>query len=166
MKNLIIRRGKKEDIEKLWPLIKELILSNKKFSEKILLDLDRYDISEEGRRKWLKNFNKWFKLKSTILFVAEISGEIVGFIWGKIYKWNWSNRKPFDIAKIGDLVVLRRYRKRGIGKRLMNEFESLIKNKNICFIEINLILKNKLAYNIYRKMGYRDYTLTMFKKLK
>lgn len=149
----------------MWDLEVEIILHEKSLN-KFFLDLDNCDISENGRKKWLKRSYNWFNKKNVILFVAEIDKQIVGILNGKIFKWKWSDKKPFDIARVGNLVVLKRYRQKGIASQLMRQFEEWARSKKINFIDLNITSKNKVAYNLYSKLGYSDYTLTMVKRLK
>lgn len=165
MNNIIIRRGKKEDVEKLWPIEVETRLYHKEL-DKNFLELGKYDVDERCRKKWLKSYYRWLNKKNSILLVAELNREIIGYINGRIFKWKWSNTKPFDVGKVGDLAVLKKYRRNGIGKKLMEEFENVLKSRKIKFVELNVTSGNEIAYSLYKKRGYKNYTLTMLKKIK
>ena len=81
--------------------------------------------------------------------VAETDGIIVGFIIGSIRHYN--NQR---IGHILSLDISKRYRRRKIGSRLLNELEKIYiqKRVEICYLEVRA--DNTAALNLYRKFRF------------
>lgn len=56
---------------------------------------------------------------------------------------------------IGGIGILRRYRGREIGTRLMGDAEKLLASKGVCDIFLEVIEGNKRAERLYERLGYK-----------
>ncbi len=99
--------------------------------------LDMYDIKKNTLEELYKKFQK-----SSLFYVALIDKKIVGIIRG-------------DLGKIINLYVSGSYHKRGIGRKLVNKFESVAKREGTKEIKIKASL---YAVPFYEKMGYKKTT--------
>jgi len=83
--------------------------------------------------------------------IAELNGEIVGFVIAKICK-----DKKSATGHILTIDVSPKHRRKGIGLRLLQEIERIFKDKgvNVCFLEARE--DNIAALNLYRKFGYGE----------
>ncbi|MDR1254104.1 MAG: GNAT family N-acetyltransferase [Oscillospiraceae bacterium] len=77
-------------------------------------------------------------------FIAKENGGVVGVLTGYHY---------YAEVHVGDLIVLEDHRGKGIGTKLMQEFESYFKDKN--FNNISLTTKEFQAPKFYKKLGYK-----------
>jgi ribosomal protein S18 acetylase RimI-like enzyme len=136
---------------------------------------------------WLKfmeynvKFNRSFEVKSKIvgrsareleqrlsdpnyhLAVAEIDGGIVG------YCLSYISKKPyfFKLGKfgfIGDLFVLDKYRRNGIGTLLVEDAHAFFRRKKIRQVELLVANKNVNTIKFWEKLGYNGLLLWMYKK--
>jgi len=100
------------------------------------------------------------------IIVAEVDHQIVGFGSGRpesepdevdlmIKKWFY----------ISDLVVLEKYRGQGIGSQLMSQLEILAKDLKLSRIVVGTLAKNQAARNFYAKQGFRDFEVSLRKKI-
>lgn len=82
--------------------------------------------------------------------VAELNGEIVGFVIGRTRR-----DKKSATGHILTIDVSRKHRRKGIGLRLLQEIERVFRPKGVrvCFLEVRE--DNMAALNMYQKFGYR-----------
>lgn len=104
-------------------------------------------------------FKRLISSKEGIFLVAKHKSKIIGIIYGEF------NEKE-DWAELTGLAVLENYRNKGIGSRLIKEFEKIICSKNISAVEVFANM-NTLAKHIH-KLEYEtgDSYITCRKKLK
>jgi ribosomal protein S18 acetylase RimI-like enzyme len=103
---------------------------------------------------------------SGAIFVAEISNRLVGFVCVL------SRLKSEDIierdrehAYVTDLVVLEPYRKAGIASELMRVAEAHAFSSGARRLRVGVLAANSGAYDLYRKLGYRDREVVLEKTL-
>ncbi len=109
---------------------------------------------------------KWIGKNSGKLFVAETDGVVVGFVAVVIN--DGKNESPcVKMKRLGyvtDFVVLRKYQKQGIGKWLLDVAEHYIKSQDCEYVSLDVSTGNS-AFDFYKKVGYREYSTNMKKKL-
>lgn len=98
--------------------------------------------------------------KEAFLVVAEASGEIIGYLCGGISE-KISYRKAGEYAELENMAVNDKFQRNGIGTRLVEEFLKWCKRNRIDYISVTASAKNIQAINFYRKMGFKDYNLTL-----
>jgi Acetyltransferases len=81
------------------------------------------------------------------IFGVKIDGEIVGWMTVGIESWN--NR-----LRVYELLVLEQYRKRGIGKILLDKAKQIAKQKHCRAIVLETQTNNANAIEFYRKQGF------------
>lgn len=88
---------------------------------------------------------------NSISLVARENGEIVGFLMGMIYP----DRKAIN-GHILTIDVSPSHRRKGIGKMLLQEMESIFSQKSVqaCLLEVRE--DNVAAISLYRKLGYKE----------
>lgn len=86
----------------------------------------------------------------SVSFVAKVSGEMVGFIMGRVY----TERKP-AVGRILTIDVSTEHRRKGIGLRLLQEVEKVFRNESVemCYLEVRE--DNGAALSLYQKHGYK-----------
>ncbi|VVB75025.1 Mycothiol acetyltransferase [uncultured archaeon] len=154
-----IRPAKIKDLNVLTNLFLDLI-KNEKSIAPAFKTLDRESIP--GIRKYTK---KCINSKSnSFLLLAEINEKVAGFIYCQI-----KNRpKIYTVKKIGyvsDLFVVKKYRKRSVGKSLMNEAIKLFKSKKIKHICLSMLSGNKNALAFYESLGFKEFKKELKKTL-
>jgi len=100
------------------------------------------------------------------LLVAEIDGVVAGYVAVVLEDGKDSSPcvKMKRIGYIPDLVVLRKYQKQGIGKKLLDAAERYIKFQNCEYVSLDVTTGNP-AFDFYKKFGYREYSTNLKKKL-
>lgn len=129
------------------------------------LEPDRVEGATIARRYLLELLDTCQK-QSGQLFVAEIEGQIAGFVCA------WLEPEPegyltslANYAYISDLVVLPTYRRQGLGSALLAQAEAFAKEQGAPALRINVLARNVGAWALYSKAGFRDYEIRLLKDL-
>jgi ribosomal-protein-alanine N-acetyltransferase len=115
-----IREGREEDIEKV-----------------VLIEFSSFE-SPWSRNLLIRS------IKKKELFVAEINGEVVGYI---VFS------KILDEVHLENIAVDERWRRKGIGSKLL---EFLIQRSKESSIFLEVRPSNIPAINLYKKYGFRE----------
>lgn len=86
------------------------------------------------------------------VFVADMDGELAGFVHVEKYDLLYSQ----SMANILGLAVSSKFRRRGLGKKLMCAAEEWAKNKGISVMRLNSGGTRKEAHMFYRNIGFSD----------
>lgn len=88
---------------------------------------------------------------NSISLIARENGEVAGFIVGVVYP----DRKAVN-GHILTIDVSPRHRRKGIGRMLLQEMESIFAQKGVqsCLLEVRE--DNAAAISLYRKLGYEE----------
>jgi ribosomal protein S18 acetylase RimI-like enzyme len=105
-----------------------------------------------------KEFSGFFT-KDYSLLIAEEGKEIIGYLACDFV----TNSR---LLYIGDIFVKREFRKKGIGKILINGAKSIAKARKFKKIRLGVNLKNKSAILFYRKIGFKVSRYEMDLRLK
>jgi ribosomal protein S18 acetylase RimI-like enzyme len=150
---LKIRKATLADLPAVVELWKELMDFHSNLDSFFSRSLDGH----ESFRSWIE---KELESDSAELFVAEFSGEVLGYI-----KIEISNYPPvFELKKFGvisDAAVAMEYRRNGIGEALFQHAMKWFKEKDIKRVELRVANVNNVALGFWKKMGFAPYMTTM-----
>ena len=96
------------------------------------------------------------------IFVAEFDNAIIGFIHVEEDK-----TPPFpsvvqhNYACIVDFYVLAEYRKRGVGKALLEKVKEWANNRGLDYLELFVLEENEIGKGFYRQEGFKATSCTM-----
>lgn len=115
---------------------------------------------------YLEYMLRWVSKSNGKFFVAEIKGIVVGYIIIIIDDDKDSSPciKIKHLGYILDFVVLHKYRKQGIGKKLLDSAEQYLKSQNCGYVSLDFTTGNP-AFGFYKKYGYKECSTNMKKKL-
>jgi len=144
-KMLEVEKLTKSHIEYLYPIIKEYKDAHS--------DLN-------FRTEYLENFiqiiNELLDNDEKMAYIAKYEGKVVGLIIG-IIESNSRLELPNEIGYIGLLTVLKEYRRKGIGKELVDKLKEWFKEKKITEIELFTTINNEESRRFWDKNGYKVY---------
>lgn len=115
------------------------------------------EITGEFKRFNDKNedsFNKILEDPDAFIDLAYIDDETVGFV---AYSMRNLIRYPKSIVEIEELFVQENYRKKGIGKKLVNHVISFAKKRKCQQVMLGSGLKLKGGHEFYKKLDFEDY---------
>lgn len=108
-----------------------------------------------------KEFLEILKDKKTLLLVVEENKKLIGYMHSTFFKNIY--RK---LGYIGDIFVLKEFRRKGIATKLINEFIKILKNKRYEKITLSVNIKNKNAIHLYEKLRFHIQHYDFEKELK
>lgn len=83
---------------------------------------------------------------SDVSLVSEVEGKIVGYIFARVeYK---------SVGHIITIAVDPRYRRMGIGEKLMRAALSILRKFSCISVYLEVRVSNKPAINLYKKLGF------------
>ncbi len=82
-------------------------------------------------------------------FVAEVSGEVVGYITTELDQDSATGR-------VRNLAVAAQYQGRGVGKALLNTALDYFEAVGMMYSQIETLTCNQRADRFYRQVGYRE----------
>lgn len=146
-KGELIRRGKQEDILAIRPYLMDSWVTHARHEPK-LLDEKRM------RKSDIAGYYKAaLKNKDCNFLVAEVNGEIAGFIRADVQKIA-SFFKDNEILYIDDVYVVKKFRRCGIARSLIFVVENIAKRKNIKRLQARVYTFNKPMQKLLGSMGY------------
>jgi len=147
--NISVRTAKDEDLSRLTDLVSRLKRLNGEF-DPLMAPVDNL---EEEARKYLQST---MKDSDSIVLVLEDGGNVEGVLIAKIIdRYFYSPRK---VGQITDVYLMPEYRRRGMGYRIVDEAEKLLRSKGAEMISAEFPMKNVIAEGFYRKLGFREIT--------
>ena len=129
-----------------------------KLLTKLIQDERKYDSFINDNFIVKDYFKNVIKDENNILLAFEENKIIKGYIYLKYIETDGKAGYLID-----GLYVLENYRNCGISKKLIEEALKILTNKNIEFIDINVMYQNELAKNIYKHFGFKNFKITMRK---
>lgn len=114
-----------------------------------LYEIERECFYEEAFTK--KQIAQLLTDYNSISLIARENGEIVGFVVGMVYP----DRKAVN-GHVLTIDVSPSHRRKGIGRMLLQEMESIFSQKGVqaCLLEVRE--DNVAAISLYRKLGYKE----------
>ncbi|MEG2351263.1 MAG: GNAT family N-acetyltransferase [Bacilli bacterium] len=139
--------------------VKNIVDANKcdELLTKLILDERKYDDSIDEDIIITNYFNTMLNDENIILLAYYLKKEIVGYIL--IRKTNKTT------CLLDGLYVLEEYRNQEIANSLLNEAINRCKKLNVKNIDINVMKKNTIAKDIYKKLNFIEYELKLRKTI-
>lgn len=123
----------------------------------LILDERKYNDSIDPNIVITNHFNKMLNDRNIILLGYYSDKEIVGYILIRKIDEN--------TCLLDGLYVLEKYRNKGIGNSLLNEAIKRSKRLNVKYIDINVMEKNEIAKQIYKKLNFIEYEIKLRKTI-
>jgi GNAT superfamily N-acetyltransferase len=136
MSDVIIREAKEGDYKELMKLYNDFV------------DENRYSEGKED------SFEEVLVSTENFIYVAEDDGKLVGFVTFSI---RWVVRYPRPIAEMDELFVLPKYRRKGLGSKLMEIILEKAAELGCYRMFIESHYKYEPAQKLYEKMEFTNY---------
>lgn len=149
-----IRKAEKRDLDAIGAL------ATKQVNYHVKID-GYYKKSSVARSKRIKkHLSKTMKKKTTLFLVAEDNGKIIGYFIGFIVKSS-PYLIPTRIGKISEAYLDNKYRRRGIGSKMVKEYIKWFKKNRIKYIELYVDSRNLIGVSAWKKFGFKEYMKRM-----
>lgn len=98
------------------------------------------------------------------VFVAEVGGEVVGFVsvFARVRSKGIEEREH-EYAYISDLVVLETHRGRGLGRALLRRAEEHARSEGATILRIAVLARNAGARALYESFGFAPRVIELTK---
>ncbi|MCI5521471.1 MAG: GNAT family N-acetyltransferase [Tenericutes bacterium] len=124
---------------------------------KLIQDERQYNDTIDDNYIVTNHFNQMLDDENIIILAYYINKTIVGYILIR--------KMANNTCLLDGLYVEKEYRNKGIGKSLLTEAISRIKNMNVKYVDINVMYNNIIAKHIYEKLGFVGYEIKMRKSI-
>lgn len=100
------------------------------------------------------------------ILVAEIEGEVVGYaaVMTRVRSEELEDG-GMEYGLVADLMVLNQFRRRGIGRRLLEAAIQYASDRNVRRLRVGVLAANRAARRLYGSLGFQDYLLQLEKHL-
>jgi GNAT superfamily N-acetyltransferase len=100
-----------------------------------------------------------------ITFVAELSGDIVGFIDARLYQPTDAMHRQMIYCLISEIAVKGEHQNQGIGRQLLRAAEDWGRRQGAEFAALEYHAANARAAAFYQRMHYRLASITAIRRL-
>lgn len=153
--NVKIRKAKPEDWKIIQKLNNEVFTVDKPHDEHLNLN---WPFSKKGTTY----YKSVIKDPKYFCIIAEIDRKPVSYLIGTVKKFSYRTNKTAEIENMGTSP---KYRSKGIGTKLIQEFKKWCKQKELTHIYVNSYYKNQKAINFYKKQGFKPIDLSLEGKI-
>ncbi len=154
--NLVVRPALESDVDALADLIARLKRLNGEFDPLLKPAENLLSISKEYIKSKISSPN-------SVVLVAEIEGKVVGVVVGDVEDRLFY--EPRMAGVIREFYILPEFRRKGLGKRMMNEVMDALRKKGAQMITAEFPALNEIAIEFYRKMNFRPIESTYAKEM-
>ena len=153
IKNLKTRRARPRDVEAIIALWWEMMALHRRLDHRLRLAPSGKGAFREGLRNWITD-------DDFHVVVAETDGQVVGYGIATI-RVNPPVLEPHFVGYINDLCVASSWRRRGIGRALVDEVKAWFRSRDICVSMLRALARNEDSQAFWRRMGWEDYMREM-----
>lgn len=99
------------------------------------------------------------------LFVAKISGAVVGYVLLKIRNYDFPGHVKRKVMLVDEICVAESCRNQGIGKAMMEDVRALAKAFGYTDLQLGVYPQNDAAVAFYQKCGFTIRSIDMQRKV-
>ena len=109
-------------------------------------------IIERGKRLLKQETGKDLSNRNIRVLLAEAGGETIGFAQGEVA--SRSDYAPRTVGHISLLYVMKRFRRKGIGRRLVKELCEFYNSNKAEHLTVRYIVGNEEAEGFWTQLGF------------
>lgn len=119
-----------------------------------VMELDQVGAAEEKPAYWRGIFDRYVTAgrAGSIFLIAEISGEVIGFILGEVRAWEFGSP---PCGWVFALSVSPKAREKGVGQLMLKEMCIRLKKAGVTTVRTMVDRENKLTLSFFRSQGLR-----------
>lgn len=149
--SVALRAVKREDLERLRSFINGLVGEKQRDKDSLLYSGFDKKVTREEEAKWLSETMERVREGNIISVLAEIDGKIVAN--GEVTRGRYIDTRHH--GQLG-LTMLREYRGRGIGRKVIATLVRESRRAGIKSLEVEFLATNKIARRAYEKEGFKQ----------
>jgi ribosomal protein S18 acetylase RimI-like enzyme len=149
MNTLIVRRAIETDVPDILPLWKEVMAFH------AALD-PRFRPAPGGHTHWVRAVSDWVQEEDNYVLVAEVAGQIVGYIVGMMRE-NPPVFLPPRYGFVSDICVAPEWRQQGVGRRMFAALKEWFRQQGADHVELRVAHNNPTSQAFWRAAGCQDY---------
>jgi ribosomal protein S18 acetylase RimI-like enzyme len=151
MDAVLIREAKRDDLDEIMRLYRQLMGLHEALDPRLALDWDGI----EGFRDYLNNV---LGSEYDRILVAETpdGAGLAGFIMGRLAQNPPVFRQPY-YGYITDTCVDERWRRHGVGRALFEEMREWFHEQGLLTMQVNVAARNPASQAFWRAMGFEDF---------
>ncbi len=142
-----------------WETDAEAVMSFQR--ETYELNFPGFEATPEFLRDYRESLRDGYRSRWEQMFVAELDGRIVGFLWLAIMPTMTDLRAGY----IKNIYVVPELRRQGLGTRLMEKADEWFRQMGARTAQLSTSVCNEAALALYEKMGYKPVRVRMEKDL-
>ncbi len=127
------------------------------------MDPDRFFVFDHIEEGYAAYLGSEMRKKRSLVIVAADSGGILGYAYGRIEPRDW-NALMESCGALHDLYVDERARRRGVGKRLVDEIVKRLGALGAPRVVLMTATQNTNAHRLFHRQGFRTTMLEMTKE--
>ncbi len=144
-----VREARREDADQLAAYLVRFYRVNEEFDP-------LYALRPDAENRARKLVERYLEDPNSVLLVAEASGRVVGIARGELRDNPLLEASPLGV--IVELYVHPSYRRRGVGRMLVEELARRLKERGARALAAEFPYLNEIAVSFYRKLGFRPLT--------
>jgi ribosomal protein S18 acetylase RimI-like enzyme len=148
MDNLTIRKAASSDVE-IIVVLRLLLQEHAEKSNPLI-----WRITEEGKRLLKQTVENELLNGNIEVLVAEADDKIIGFVQGEVTRR--SDHMPRIVGQISLVYVVKQFRRKGVGTRLMKELCKFFSSSKVKDLAVRYIISNKEAEEFWKKLGFKS----------
>jgi ribosomal protein S18 acetylase RimI-like enzyme len=125
------------------------------------MDPKFFVMSADGPSKFGEYVKGLIKSDDSQVLVAMDEGQAVAYSIAEILKRPPIAKHP-EYGFISDLCVKSEYRRKGLGKQILDKILKWFKSRQIDRIELSVLAKNQIGYSFWKKQGFEIFLYRMF----
>ena len=144
----MVRKATLDDLKSLNKLLKALFEQESEFK-----------VDKKLQTKGLKKIIKSKNLGD--IFVYEKNGKVIAMV-NVLY--SYSTALGQKVATLEDMVVLKKYRQKRYGTKLLRSVLKKLQKSNVARVTLLTDFDNDKAHEFYKKQGFKKSSMVVFRK--
>ena len=155
----MIRLASADDAQRIGELWLEMVRFHRQFDPML------FNASEKGAEFYQQSIVSRLNDPNTRVLVAEEDGQVIGYVLGMIADIMAEVFQPIRSGFLAVIYVQEDYRRRGIGKELVERLVLWFQSKDVAYYEWHVAQKNSKAVEFWESMGGEVTMLRMRAKI-
>ena len=151
----MIRRAKAKDLDSISQLWQDMAAYHSE------IDPQLFRVAADGARRYAQSLGDRLDDPWACILVADVDGEIAGYALGWIADFTTEMFEPTRSGFLADICVGESWRRRGIGRRLVEEMARWFAENDAPYYEWHVSAGNAAALAFWRSIGGRTSLLRM-----